>query len=460
MPEIIQFSNNLCYLSEPLIPLRQYGIDRIVPVINTVHVKDGYLTGDNHHINKPEAELIVEHIQKCCKDPKYKEKTIGVISLLGYHQAKYIESLLLEKIDSQEFEKRQIVCGDAYAFQGDERDIMFLSMVIANQSGKSIHALTKQTDERRFNVAASRAKDQMWLFHSVTTNDLNPECVRYKLLHYCLNPQIPLLSIDNIKIEELKNISNSKNRNRMQIPSPFESWFEIDVFLKVYEHGYRVVPQFEVGGYRIDLVIEGMKGRLAVECDGDEWHGPEQYQYDMERQRRLERCDWTFWRIRGSSFYLNPDESLEGLWNELKQHDIHPIQNTPNSINNSNSQPVRMNSTLNITLNPEDESVKIKKQPPKQTVLPLLTFHNSGHHKKQSQIQTINLPFERNELNDYRLILKNRIITDRLNKDKIAAFLKLSVSQLEDILNLKLHIEQPKLFELYSGIRNNPHLFE
>jgi len=35
MPEIIQFSNNLCYASEPLIPLRQYGTGRLTPVVVT-----------------------------------------------------------------------------------------------------------------------------------------------------------------------------------------------------------------------------------------------------------------------------------------------------------------------------------------------------------------------------------------------------------------------------------------
>ena len=35
------------------------------------------------------------------------------------------------------------------------------------------------------------------------------------------------------------------------------------------------MPQFEIAGYRIDLVVEGMQGRLAVECDGDAWHGAE-----------------------------------------------------------------------------------------------------------------------------------------------------------------------------------------
>jgi very-short-patch-repair endonuclease len=55
--------------------------------------------------------------------------------------------------------------------------------------------------------------------------------------------------------------------------------------------------------YRIDLVVEGMQGRLAVECDGDQWHGPDRYEQDMARQRDLERAGWNFVRIRGGDFY-------------------------------------------------------------------------------------------------------------------------------------------------------------
>ena len=45
MPEIIQFSNNLSYGSEPLIPLRQYGAGRLEPTVATRHVPDGYQKG-------------------------------------------------------------------------------------------------------------------------------------------------------------------------------------------------------------------------------------------------------------------------------------------------------------------------------------------------------------------------------------------------------------------------------
>jgi REase_MTES_1575 len=48
--------------------------------------------------------------------------------------------------------------------------------------------------------------------------------------------------------------------------------------------------------------VDGNDGRrLAVECDGDSFHGPEQWRDDMRRQRVLERVGWRFWRCFASS---------------------------------------------------------------------------------------------------------------------------------------------------------------
>jgi len=322
MPEIIQFSNNLCYHSEPLIPLRQYGVGRLEPVIMTCHVRDGYIKGERSAVNPPEAQAVVDQITKCCQDPAYEGKTMGVISLLGPHQARHIEMLLLDQIGPEEMEQRSLVCGDAYAFQGDERDVMFLSMVSALTHGRRIGTLTSQRDERRFNVAASRARDQMWLFHTATLNDLNPKCLRYQLLEYCQNPRVQPIKFESTGEEKLRNLAETADRDRDRPPSPFESWFEVDVCLKIAERGYRVIPQFEVAGYFIDLVVEGMQGRLAVECDGDTWHGSDRHESDMARQRMLERCGWTFWRVRGGAFYRDPDLALDGLWRKLSELNI------------------------------------------------------------------------------------------------------------------------------------------
>ena len=127
MPEIIQFSNDLSYASNgtPLDPLRAYPANRLQPLVLR-HVPDGYRVGSTQHAqNPPEAEAIVAQVAACVEDPRYQDATMGIISLQGEAQAKLIERRLLELLDPEVIEKRRLICGDAYAFQGDERNIIF-----------------------------------------------------------------------------------------------------------------------------------------------------------------------------------------------------------------------------------------------------------------------------------------------------------------------------------------------
>ena len=53
-----------------------------------------------------------------------------------------IERLLRQRLPVAEFEQRRIVCGNAAHFQGDERDVMFLSMVDVPEGGHCHFART------------------------------------------------------------------------------------------------------------------------------------------------------------------------------------------------------------------------------------------------------------------------------------------------------------------------------
>lgn len=320
MPEIIQFSNDLCYANTPLIPLRQYGPDRLPP-LEHVFVRGGYREGANNRaINRPEAEAIVERIIDVCDDRRYDGKTLGVVVLQGEAQAALIESQLLEQLGAAEMERRRLVCGNPYSFQGDERDIILLSLVAA--ANKRIGSLTKSSDERRFNVAASRARDMMILFHSVTIDDLGSMCLRRQLLQFFENtkPQ-QIAGIERVELEQRASLDN---RGIVNPPAPFDSWFEIDVALELLRKGFTVLAQYEVAGKLIDLVVEGGQARLAIECDGDHWHGADRYDDDMQRQRQLERCGWEFFRVRESAFYASKEEALAGLWRVLQERGINP----------------------------------------------------------------------------------------------------------------------------------------
>jgi very-short-patch-repair endonuclease len=103
-----------------------------------------------------------------------------------------------------------------------------------------------------------------------------------------------------------------------------ESEFEKLVLKRLLAAGFRVRPQWVVGHYRIDLVVESSSGRLAVECDGDRFHPIEKVADDMARQAVLERIGWRFVRIRGSQFFRDSDSAMKPVFQALSERGILP----------------------------------------------------------------------------------------------------------------------------------------
>jgi very-short-patch-repair endonuclease len=303
LPEIIEFSNTHIYDGK-IVPLRDQPPTPGWRPLGAVKVIDGYRSGD---INEPEAAAVVDLIEKLCADPKYEDMTFGVVSLLGSSQSKLIWDRLYDRLGPDVLTARRLRCGEPANFQGDERDVMVLSLVAetpSNPTGRLRGAMTKLSDERRINVAASRARDQMWVVHSIDAGRFPPGDLRGALIRHCQAPG---------ELREHLDVLLGR----------CESPFEKDVVTKILARGYRRVRvQHTVNQYRIDIVVEGPDGRLAVECDGDRWHGPERWEQDRARQEVLERAGWTFERIRGSAFYRTPDAALEPLWRRLEELNI------------------------------------------------------------------------------------------------------------------------------------------
>lgn len=309
LPEIIDFSNTHVYDGR-IIPLRDQPPVPGWHPLGAVKVTDGYRSGD---ANEPEANAIVDLIERLCADPDYDDMDFGVVSLLGSSQSKLIWDLLYDRLGPEKLAARRIRCGEPANFQGDERDVMVLSLVVATDPGNPtgrIGAMTKVSDQRRINVAASRARDQMWVVHSVDPDRFSPGDLRSALIRHCRNPGELREDLDDLL-------------------SRCDSEFERLVVRRILARGYRRVRvQHSVGRYRIDIVVEGPDARLAVECDGDQWHGPDRWHQDRARQEVLERAGWTFERIRGSSFFRDPDTALEPLWRRLDELNI-PIGDDP-----------------------------------------------------------------------------------------------------------------------------------
>lgn len=313
VPPIIEYSKREFYNHE-LRPLRvPKASERLDPPLIDVMVLDGYRRGD---VNQAEARFIVNEIKKLADDPKMAERSIGVVSLLADKQALEVWNRLSEELGPERMERHRIACGDARTFQGKERDIMFLSMVSApNEVGAP---LSRDTFAQRFNVAASRARDRMYLVRSVEMEHLSAaDKLRRSLISHFSAPYAQ----DEARVEDLRALC--------------ESPFEREMYDELTQRGYLVTPQVKVGQYRIDMVVEGNNdARLAIECDGDQYHGADKWADDMHRQRILERAGWVFWRSFASTFVRRRQEVLEDLVKTLADHGIDPVgaEGAPRSV--------------------------------------------------------------------------------------------------------------------------------
>jgi very-short-patch-repair endonuclease len=311
VPEIIQFSNHLSY-NGIIMPLRDASNVMLKPHVVPYRV-DGWVTGRN--VNEEEARQIAALVAAASEQPEYAGKSFGVISLLGDDQAVWIDRILRQHLDPMEAEARRLRCGNPAQFQGDERDVIWLSMVDSPGSGP----LALRTEgpremyKKRYNVAASRARDQLWVVYSLDpSKDLKQGDIRRRLLEFALDP-------------------GAVTRELHSAETAAESEFERQVLVRLVQAGYRVMPQYWVGYYRIDIVVEGGGKRLAVECDGDQYHHtPEQIASDLERQAILERLGWQFVRIRGSLFFRDPERAMAPVFDRLQELEIPPeASNSP-----------------------------------------------------------------------------------------------------------------------------------
>lgn len=307
VPEIIQFSNMISY-DHRIKPLRDASRVQLRPHTIAYRVSGSSRDGK---VNRQEALGVASLLIAAMEMPEYKKNdagqptSFGVVSLVGDEQALEIDNLLRKQISPDSYELHRLLCGNAAQFQGDERDVVFISLVDTAERGP-LSLRDQELFKQRFNVAASRARDQMWVVHSLSPqNDLKADDLRRQLIEHAQDPS-----------RLMRALEEKEKRS--------QSAFEREVMKRLMAAGFRVAPQWRVGAFRIDLVVEGDGRRLAIECDGDRYHPLEKLPEDMERQAVLERMGWIFSRIRGTEFFRNPERTMKPVFEKLQLLEISP----------------------------------------------------------------------------------------------------------------------------------------
>ena len=298
VPEIIDFCNR--YYGDQIFPLRERSHPTIGRPLQRRQVRGAQATKTaTDTINTVEAQALVDQVKACCEDSRYDGMTFGIVTMMSGKQRDIITDMLVEALGPEEYAKRRLRVGNPPAFQGDERNIIFLSY-ITDAVGRTL-AWTRKWNEQWMNVAVSRAKDQLWVFHSMEPAALAVNDVRRELLEY----------IDD----------HGESEDPSDGPlSAAATEFERDMLGHLIELGYGpyLRPHYQVGRYVIDCVVDLGKGlRLAIECDGDDPDMPIDYATEIGKQRVLERLGWTVVRLGAPAYYLDPESTMEPVLRHL-----------------------------------------------------------------------------------------------------------------------------------------------
>ncbi len=176
---LIAFSNNE-YYDGSLITFPS--VDDQHTKVHHVPVSGFYDKGGKRQ-NKSEAEAIVKEIERRLSNEELRKKSIGVIAFSVVQQS-LIEDLLQNMLDKNktlhdaaEEMYEPIFVKNLENVQGDERDVILFSIGYGpNKEGKvsmNFGPLNSSGGERRLNVAVSRAREEMYIFSTLRSVDID-----------------------------------------------------------------------------------------------------------------------------------------------------------------------------------------------------------------------------------------------------------------------------------------------
>jgi very-short-patch-repair endonuclease len=200
------------------------------------------------------------------------------------------------------------------SIQGDERDVIFLSVGYGpDGTGRPISsnfgALNRDGGWRRLNVLVTRARRRCVVFSSFRADDLQ------------------LAAATPLGVVALKEYLYLAERGQMiNAAAPggdHDSEFEAQVCRALRDRGWDTHAQIGCAGFAVDLAVVDPErpGRylLGIECDGATYHSsPTARDRDRLRQEVLEGLGWKIHRIWSTDWFHRPQFVLDKLLNRLE----------------------------------------------------------------------------------------------------------------------------------------------
>ena len=309
--DIISFSNRHFYRGRLRIATDHENLKRphpAGPAVRWVDVRGRVIRpAAGGALNVPEAEAVVKEVRKLTVEQGY-NGAIGVVTPFRAH-ANRIRTLVHQDHElSERLASLQFVVDTVHGFQGDERDVIFLSPVVSSGIGESALRFLK-TRGNLFNVAVTRARSEL-----VVVGDRQA----------ALDSGVGYLAGF---AEYAGGLAEQEARApAAQEPGPayppvarpdLVSEWERTFYRAMYVAGLRPIPQYEEAPYTLDFALFSGERKLDVEVDGENYHrnwDGELCRRDQIRSRRLNDLGWDVMRF----WVYEIRDDLEGSLRRVK----------------------------------------------------------------------------------------------------------------------------------------------
>jgi very-short-patch-repair endonuclease len=242
--------------------------------------------------NHDEARAVLDELERLIIDQKY-EGTVGVVTPFRA-QVGLINRLISNHPHSAILRHRtELLCETAHRFQGDERDLIIFSPVLAaGITSGAVHFL-KNTGNL-FNVAITRARAALVVIGDAATAATSGVDYLCKFAEYAREASHSFNDSETPKHQNL-----TENYPNVDRPHQVSSW-ERSFYTKLYQAGIRPIPQYPVEKYTLDFALIDGERRLDIEVDGERyhkaWNGELLYR-DQLRNMRMIELGWDVMRF-------------------------------------------------------------------------------------------------------------------------------------------------------------------
>jgi hypothetical protein len=209
-------------------------------------------------------------------------------------QVDYISELLEKSLPLAAFERHDILSGTAHTFQGEERDIVYLSLAVDSESHHAAFRFLEKPDV--FNVAVTRARVAQRIYTSLEPDHLDRETLLSAYLrHVC----------------EAPNKSSSSQGDRRK-----QSQADLDRFLGEVEaelnaRGFRTRARYPMAGMLVDLVVSRDGESCGIDLVG--FPGSYESAFPLERYEMFHRAGFRILPISYSLWRVGRERCLQEI---------------------------------------------------------------------------------------------------------------------------------------------------